>query len=181
MEFSEGLEINTFQGNWLVRMWWPPGAVAGGPQKIVVEAAPDAPPAEAARGISTTVLRRLDISEAVRRAQRLAPETEPWRVETERLEREAGRTARLLGDTGVSEPYLARLCELYLDLARKGVPAPVPWLAERLERSPQTVRDHLKAARREGYMTALTGKAGGELTAKALAVLGEGGTAGAAE
>ncbi|MER5886194.1 hypothetical protein ABT160_20420 [Streptomyces sp. NPDC001941] len=168
---GDGVEVGVFQGNWLVRMWWPEGAIAGGPQRLTVTAVEDAPPGEVRRGISSTVLRRLDIAGAVRRAQALAPQAPPWRIASERLEDLATRTGDVLAAEGVSDRYLARLCGLYDDLARRGVRAPVPWLAERIGRSPQTVRDHLKAARRDGLMTALTGKSGGELTDRARVLL----------
>ncbi|GAA3486340.1 MULTISPECIES: hypothetical protein [Streptomyces] len=173
MAFSEGLEVVRFQGPWMITAWWPEGAVSGGPQKLVVEACPEAPAGEVARGISTTVLRRLDLVDVVRRAQEVAPTTPPWRAEESRLSELAALAGELLGAEGVSERYLAVLCLTYRDLVDKGVQAPVPWLAERVGRKADSVKDHLKKARREGLLGSRAGRAGGELSERARSVLGE--------
>ncbi|WP_433545065.1 hypothetical protein ACQPZG_07615 [Streptomyces sp. CA-294286] len=171
MESAEGLEIGQFRGPWRITMWWPEGAVSGGPQKIVIEAEEDAPPGDVARGISTTVLRRLDLAGAVERARELAPTTPPWQAERGRLLDLVRLAARLLTDEGVSPRYLSVLCLTYRDLTDKGVQAPVPWLAEHLDRRSETVKDHLKKARRDGYLTSRAGRAGGALGDRAAEVL----------
>ncbi|WP_411124888.1 hypothetical protein [Streptomyces sp. x-19] len=167
-----GFEITQRQGAWNIRMWWPSGPVTGGPQRITVEEAEDAPARDVARGISTTVLRRLDLAGAVKAAHDAAPNLEDKvRGITETIE-EAGKTAgRLLALEGVSAPYLVMLSATYVQMAGTGANRPVDWLAGLIERRPETVRDHLKKARRDGYLSSLAGKAGGELTDKATAVL----------
>jgi hypothetical protein len=171
MAFEEGLEIVQFRGPWSITMWWPEGAVSGGPQKVVIEAGEDVPPGDVARGISTTVLRQLDIAGAVKRAQEIAPTTPPWQAEQGRLLELARLAARLLSDEGVSPRYLSLLSLTYRDLTDKGVQAPVPWLAEQLDRRPESVKDHLKKARRDGYLTSRAGRAGGELGDRATEAL----------
>lgn len=167
-----GFEITQHQGAWDIRMWWPSGPVTGGPQRIMIEKAQDAPARDVARGISTTVLRRLDLTEAVQTAQKAAPSLEEGAREITQTIEEAAKTAgRLLALEGVSAPYLVMLSAVYVQMASTGASRPVDWLAGLIERRPETVRDHLKKARRDGYLSSLAGKAGGELTDKATAVL----------
>ncbi|MFD0393841.1 hypothetical protein ACFQ3Z_21605 [Streptomyces nogalater] len=63
------------------------------------------------------------------------------------------------------------LAAVYKTAADAGEAAPVQWLARRIKRSPETVKGHLKQARRDGLLTTIAGKAGGELTDKAKAIL----------
>jgi hypothetical protein len=172
MEADEsGFEITQGQGAWVIRMWWPTGPIAGGPQRITVEASEGAVTRDVARGISTTVLRRLDLAAAMKLAEQ-APELQQGMEEVTAKVEEAGSSAGLLlADQGVSETYLAMLAATYKTMADMGAPAPVPWLARLIGRRPETVKDHLKRARREGYLTTVAGKAGGELTEKATEAL----------
>ncbi|MFJ6123793.1 hypothetical protein ACIQKE_01735 [Streptomyces griseoviridis] len=173
METNEGgLEVVQRQGAWVIRMWWPSGPITGGPQRVTVEAAEGAPAAELARGVSTTVLRRLDIPGAVKEAEKAAPALEEGaRKAIEQME-EAGRVAgALLSTEGVSVRYVALLAATYVQMTAMGTPRPADALARLIERRPETVKDHLKKARRDGLLTTVTGKAGGELTGKAREVL----------
>lgn len=172
MEADEsGFEITQGQGAWAIRMWWPTGPITGGPQRITVEAAEGAATRDVARGISTTVLRRLDLAAAMKLAE-TAPELQQGMEEVTAKVEEAGSSAGLLlASEGVSEPYLAMLAATYKTMADLGAPAPVPWLARLIDRRPETVKDHLKRARREGYLTTVAGKAGGDLTEKATQAL----------
>lgn len=138
---------------------------------MTVEAAEDTATRDVARGISTTVLRRLDLAAAMKLAEE-APELQQGMEEVTAKVEEAGSSAGLLlANEGVSETYLAMLAATYKTMADLGAPAPVPWLARLIGRRPETVKDHLKRARREGYLTTLAGKAGGELTEKATETL----------
>ncbi|WP_370419569.1 hypothetical protein AB8O64_14625 [Streptomyces sp. QH1-20] len=168
-----GIEVAQDQGAWTIRMWWPTGRpITGGPQRITIEDAEGAPAAEVARGISTTVLRRLDLSGAVKAAQEIAAASgETFREINEAVETTGEAAGLALANEGVSERYLALLSLGYCQMTVMGAPRPVDWLARLIDRRPETVRDHLKKARRDGYLTAVTGKAGGELTDKAHAVL----------
>ncbi|MGW7364818.1 hypothetical protein ACWGI8_15645 [Streptomyces sp. NPDC054841] len=172
MEADEsGFEITQQQGGWVVRMWWPTGPVTGGPQRMTVEPADDATPRDVVRGISTTVLRRLDIAAAMNVAK-VAPEAQRTLEDVARKLKESGEAAgQLLANEGLSERYLAMLAVTYTGMADSGAPAPVPWLARLIDRRPETVKDHLKKARRDGFLSTLAGKAGGELTEKSKAML----------
>lgn len=152
-------------------MWWPTGPVTGGPQRITIEPAADAPPRDVARGISTTVLRRLDLAAALNLAK-MAPEAQRTLEDTAKKLRESGEAAGLLlANEGVSERYLALLASTYKNMADRGAVAPVRQLATLIGRQPETVKDHLKKARREGYLSTVAGKAGGELTEKTTRIL----------
>ncbi|MER6255490.1 hypothetical protein ACFY0G_42765 [Streptomyces sp. NPDC001552] len=170
-EDESGFEITQQQGGWVIRMWWPAGPITGGPQRVTVEPAEDAAPRDIARGISTTVLRRLDLAAAVNLAK-MAPKAQET-LETVTRELDAGGevAGRLLASEGVSDRYLALLAATYAAMAESGAPAPVPWLARLIERRPETIKDHLKKARRDGYLGTVAGKAGGDVTDKAKAVL----------
>ncbi|MGW2539350.1 hypothetical protein ACWC5I_00375 [Kitasatospora sp. NPDC001574] len=149
-------------GPWRVRLWWPEGA-SGGPQRLMIEPGSNATPRDIARGISTTVLRRLTLSEVPTR-------TAPSPEESELAQLGAASRATL-GSEGVSPTYLALLALTYKRVADNGVPAPIPWLADAIGRRPETVRDQLKRARREGFLTTIAGKAGGDLTEKTERIL----------
>ncbi|MGV9278284.1 hypothetical protein [Streptomyces griseosporeus] len=170
---DSGFEITQQQGAWVVRMWWPVGPVNGGPQRITIEPDGDAPAREVTRGISTTVLRRLDVAAALALAKQ-APEAQRTLEEVAGKLNEMGEAAGLaLEGEGVSERYLALLVVTYTAMADFGASAPIPWLARLIGRQPETVKDHLKRARRDGFLTTVAGKAGGELTDKAKAVFEE--------
>ncbi|MEU9760585.1 hypothetical protein [Streptomyces sp. NPDC047985] len=178
---DSGFEITQQQGAWVVRMWWPVGPINGGPQRITIEPAEDAPAREVARGISTTVLRRLDVAAALVLAKQ-APEAQRTLEEVAGKLNEMGEAAGLaLEGEGVSERYLALLVATYTAMADFGAPAPIPWLARLIGRRPETVKDHLKRARRDGFLTTVAGKAGGELTSKAKVLLEEMAEAGSQE
>ncbi|MYT33807.1 MULTISPECIES: hypothetical protein [unclassified Streptomyces] len=169
---ESGFEITQEQGAWVIRMWWPPGPVNGGPQRITIESAEGAPARDVARGISTTVLRRLDLPGAVKMAAEMGPKgQEVMQGLTEAMQQAGDTAGALLESEGVSETYLAFLAAVYKSAADAGEAAPVQWLARRIKRSPETVKGHLKQARRDGFLTTIAGKAGGELTDKANAVL----------
>ncbi|MFC5655343.1 hypothetical protein [Streptomyces nogalater] len=169
---ESGFEITQQQGAWVIRMWWPTGPVTGGPQRITIEGAEGASARDVARGISTTVLRRLDLPGAVKMAAETGPKGREVMQELTEAMQQAGETAgALLENEGVSEAYLAVLAAVYKTAADAGEAAPVQWLARRIKRSPETVKGHLKQARRDGLLTTIAGKAGGELTDKAKAIL----------
>ncbi|MFJ8471513.1 hypothetical protein [Kitasatospora sp. NPDC094011] len=169
---ESGLEITQQQGPWVIRLWWPGGQVVGGPQRVTIEKTDEATEQDVALGISTTVLRRLDLPGAVEMARTMAPQAQEVLTGlTERIDASGEAAALLLANEGVSERYLVMLASLYKHMADTGAPAPIPWLARLIDRRPETVKDHLKKARREGYLSTVTGRAGGQLTDKAMAVL----------
>ncbi|GAA1426270.1 hypothetical protein GCM10009601_34830 [Streptomyces thermospinosisporus] len=96
---------------------WPLGPINGGPQRITIEPAEDAPARETARGISTTVLRRLDVGAALNLAKQ-APEAQRTLDEVAAKLNEMGEAAGLaLEGEGVSERYLALLAATYTAMA----------------------------------------------------------------
>lgn len=150
-------------GPWLVTAQWPRDAEQGGPQRLVIEPAPDASPDEVASGLSQTVLRkvRFDALSGLWRAERGSVEDSP----------DLAPMLRSAASEGVSEAYLAALSFAYVSLANAGQPAITAELAGMTGKRPETIRVHLKRARQAGMLTAVRGKAGGELTAKARALL----------
>lgn len=163
----EGTEVVQQEGAWTVRMWWPTGPITGGPQRVTIEAADGAPPGEALRGISTTILRRINPIAAIGRAKASAPDSADLPDFAPRGE----VMRRLLEGEGVSPAYLVTLASLYKDMADSGAKSLAPDLAAFIGRRPETVKTHLKQARRDGYLTTVAGKAGGELTAEARTIL----------
>lgn len=160
------MEITQTQGAWKVRLSWPEGPITGGPQRIVIEPSTEASARDQARGISTTVLRRIDLAAALEAAKEVGAPTPaaPYLHQAE--------TARaLLTAEGVSPRYLAALAGTYVVMSDSGARAVIPELAEKIGRRPETVKGHLKQARRDGLLTTIAGKAGGELTARATSLL----------
>ncbi|WP_367132502.1 MULTISPECIES: hypothetical protein [Streptomyces] len=164
-----GTEVVQQEGAWTVRMWWPDGPIMGGPQRVTVEPAVDAPPGDVARGISTTILRRVNPVAAAEKAKVDAPES----AGPAEFARRGSAVGALLSREGVSTAYLVALASLYKDMADSGAKALTPDLARFIDRRPDTLKAHLKQARRDGFLTTVTGKAGGELTPKARAVLAD--------
>ena len=165
MSDSDGIEVSERHGAWIVRMWWSAGRAEGGPQRVVVEAAPDAPARDIARGISTTVLRSINPADAAQRVTAEQGEAPSANVDPSL----SAALRQQLADRGVSGAYLAVLSTVYAHLSAAGVRPLVPRLAELVGRSVETVSGHLKQARRDGYLTAsVAGKPGGEPTSKAM-------------
>jgi len=161
-----GVEYKKDVDGWQVVLWWPHGAT-GGPQEITIRPRKEADPSEVARGISTTTLRRLPLAEITRSMQELLATTDQTQQHVENM------TELLRGTLaeGVSVQYLAVLSAAYDYLVKLGQRAPAVILAQWIERSHETVRGHLKQARREGLLTIVPGKPGGELTSKAKDIL----------
>jgi hypothetical protein len=166
---SDGIEVEERHGAWTVRMWWSADRAEGGPQRVVIEAAPEAPARDIARGISTTVLRSINPAEAAQRAAARRGEAPASAGIEPSL---SGILRQQLADQGVSGRYLAVLSTVYARLSAAGARPLVPQLAEVVGRSVETVSGHLKQARRDGYLTAsVSGKPGGEPTSKSVETL----------
>lgn len=164
MEREGGIEVVQRHDAWTVRLWWPEGAIAGGPQRVVIEATDEAPIGQVMQGIATTTLRRIDLAGARLQATEAAPATT---IEPRPLERFGPAARKLLEDEGVSSSYLAAVSALYVAMLDSGETAFVPRIAQHLGRRLETIRNHLKQARRDGYLTTVKGRAGGELTQEA--------------
>ncbi|KQX71250.1 hypothetical protein [Streptomyces sp. Root1310] len=153
-------------GAWVVTMYWPEGASGSvGPREVHVVPADDADPQEVARGISSTVLRRIN--------------TTPSRdfAAMRSLEKAADMDIRQLGKrltslpSGLTDERLAVLSALYVHFVDAGERAPAQRLAVGFDLNPATVKGHLRAARQRGFLTKVEGKAGGQLTDKAVQTL----------
>lgn len=170
------IEVRERVGAWEVILRWPFFSRAGGPQEVIFRPAEDADPAEVARGISTTTLRRLDLAGLTEQRWENARGLGMNRAMQDLMSGIVGRPsedfdlAEILRD-GVTPLYLALVSERYVNLVHEGVRAPVPALALAVGRSPDTIRGHLKQARRDGLLTVVPGKPGGELTTRAIKIL----------
>ncbi|WP_055557627.1 hypothetical protein [Streptomyces sp. NBRC 110028] len=162
---SEDIEITQDVGPWHVLMRWAADAdPASGPTRVLITPRPDVEPAATQGGVSSTVLRQVDFKKAGDqfRATRSA---DPEQQVTQDAEAEALRW--LLGSEGISDAYLAFLAESYVRAVSRAVPNVTAYLAELTQKRPETLRGHLKEARKRDLLTTVPGKAGGQLTAKA--------------
>lgn len=147
-------------GAWEVEYVWPAEVSHGGPRRVVITAREGADPAETARGISSTVVRQLDFAEA----------QYEWRVKRANVTDENREFEKLilnhLRGHGLTDSYLTQLSRVYIVLVNDGVSNVSAALAEMIDKSPNTVKAHLKEARSRGLLTSVAGKTGGELTPK---------------
>ncbi|MEV0871337.1 hypothetical protein ACWC9F_20855 [Streptomyces sp. NPDC001110] len=149
-------------GAWMVTMYWPEGTGGTvGPREIQVVPADDADPQEVARGISSTILRRINTtpSDSFAAMRSLAEAVD---VDIREL---GERLVAMPG--GVTDERLAVLSALYVHYVDLGERAPAQRLALGFDLNPATVKGHLRAARQRGFLTKVEGKAGGRLTEKA--------------
>ncbi|AOP49988.1 hypothetical protein SL103_30395 [Streptomyces lydicus] len=165
-EPRNGVTVIKRTGAWVVTMYWPEGTGGSvGPREVHVVPADDADPQEVARGISSTVLRRIN--------------TTPSRdfAAMRSLEKPADMDIRQLGKrlaslpSGLTDERLAVLSALYVHFVDAGERAPAQRLAVGFGLNPATVKGHLRAARQRGFLTKVEGKAGGQLTDKAVQIL----------
>ncbi|MFJ6790446.1 hypothetical protein [Streptomyces angustmyceticus] len=162
---SEHIEITQDVGPWRVLMRWAADAdPASGPTWVLVTPHPDADPASTQGGVSSTVLRQVDFKNAADQFRAARP-TETRHEVAQDAEAEALRW--LLASEGVSDAYLAFLAESYVRAVSRAVPNVTAHLAELTHKRPETIRGHLKEARKRDLLTTVPGKAGGQLTAKA--------------
>lgn len=152
-------------GPWQVALAWPDDADQGGPVAIQIKPYPDATDADIIGGLSSTVLRQIDFQAG--REKWL--EAKAKYIDTEGgLEQVRGdHLRRILDRDGVTDEYLAYLANAYVQLTRAGERSVSGKLAEMTGRTPDTVRQHLHRVRKAGMLTAIPGKAGGQLTRKA--------------
>jgi DNA-binding transcriptional ArsR family regulator len=154
-------------GPWDVVLNWPDDPDQGGPVSMTIKAADDATDDELIGGLSSHVLRQIDfraardgwLNLAAFRAELGVGDGMRWRSEN---------LQRILDTEGVSEGYLGYLAEAYVLLVRSGEQSVAAKLAEMTGRSRDTVRQHLHRVRKAGMLTTVPGKAGGQLTAKAI-------------
>lgn len=153
-------------GPWTVWMKWDDEADQGGPMRLVIEPSDDAIPEQISGGISSTVLRQVNFREAAEQWRRETPGTVLEEYFRERLK-------ELLQNEGVSEKYLAYLASVYVGMVKAGERGITSKLADAIGRRPDTIKAHLKAARKHELLTVIPGTAGGQLTDKAKDILKE--------
>ncbi|MFV0130696.1 hypothetical protein ACLGI4_23810 [Streptomyces sp. HMX112] len=165
--FRLGLAVVQRIGSWNVTMYRPAGHIdSGGPLEIAIEPAPDGDPQEIARGITSTVLRQ--INTAVPTSEK-AKEKNREKVAAAEIYALASVLKGLPGR--LTDEYLAVLSSLYVRAVDLGHRAPVPLLEELTDTKQATLKGHLRAARQRGFLTKVEGKAGGQLTDKAVETL----------
>jgi DNA-binding MarR family transcriptional regulator len=159
-----GYEVRQRVGAWVLRAEWSGADTQGGPQRLTIEPAEDATGRDVARGVTTTVLRRMEpeLSRIVEKARETAGAPQG------QLEALADQARAELSSGRLSGRYLALLSTLYVEASNRGIPAPVKWLGDAVGKTQNTVKDHLKRARKDGYLeTTADRKAGGLVTEKA--------------
>jgi hypothetical protein len=157
-------------GPWSVEMRWPSSGIQGGPCEVIVR--PTNPEEQPGGGISSTVLRQINIQEAAD-ALRTALAVDDHRREN-RESREKERAARLkeiLEREGISDSYLALLSSAYVRAVNDGQKNIQSHLGNFIAKGSSTVKGHLWQARKRGLLTESTGRAGGQLTDKASEIL----------
>ncbi|MGI5139578.1 hypothetical protein [Streptomyces sp. CA-106110] len=156
-------------GAWVVEMVWPADAVSGGPREMRIVPSEEATDAEVARGVSTTVLRNIDLSWATTQATSLNPNL----PEKDRILAHRRSVSKLYEwrDEGLSERYLAALAMEYVVLSENGIRGPLGEIAELLDKPRNTLKTHLAQARRKGLLETTPGKPGGTVTEKALEIV----------
>ena len=155
-------------GPWVVTYSWPKDVGQGGPGAVTIAPSRDATEEDVAGGIASTVVRKLDFRAA----------SEEWRSKlelvAERDERVGKRQSaelRSLVAVGITDEYLATLAQTYVRLVMTGEKSVIRRLAELVDKSPETIKIHLKEARKRELLTTVKGRAGGHLTSKAGQIL----------
>ncbi|MEU7183450.1 MULTISPECIES: hypothetical protein [Streptomyces] len=160
--------IEQFQriGAWKVTMWMPLDSTSGNPREIRIEPHEEADPQEVARGITSTVLRQVDTAAFAKDAGSMTKLTRAGQQAIENFRRELAGLPK-----GVSDEYLAVLSALYVRFVNLGRTAPAQDLELWTGTKQATLKGHLRAARQRGFLTKVEGKAGGQLTDKAIETL----------
>jgi hypothetical protein len=156
-------------GPWQVALAWPDDADQGGPVAISIKAYKDATDDDLVGGLSSTVLRQVDFQAA--RAKWMDAKAKYLDQQDGMDKLRAAELRRVLDRDGVTDTYLALLAYSYVHLTRAGERSVSKKLAVMTGRSPDTVKQHLHRVRKEGLLTAISGKAGGKLTVKAIKII----------
>ncbi|MGX1881023.1 hypothetical protein [Streptomyces sp. NPDC055287] len=174
MEGEHFVETAQDVGPWRIVMHWPLDGEASGPRSVQIEAREGADAQEVARGISTTVLRKIDFAAAAQEAAAFAPFARVARSTlSEMQDRKIEEFRRDLATLpkGVSDEYLAVLSNLYVHFVDAGRRAPLQEMETWTGTKQPTLKGHLRAARQRGFLTKVEGKAGGRLTEAATKIL----------
>lgn len=155
-------------GPWNVEWRWPKDGAQSGPWALTIRPSRDATEEEIAGGISTTLLRHLNLAGA----------SEKWRGKREahdehalKLDKRRAEKLKLLLYQGLSDEYLAEISRVYVSLVMRGEKSITKTIAELIGKSPDTAKMHLREARKRDLLTTVTGRAGGHLTPKARQIL----------
>ncbi|MDT0451277.1 hypothetical protein [Streptomyces hesseae] len=161
-----GVEQVQHIGAWKVTMWLPLDSTSGNPREIRIEPHEEADPQEVARGITSTVLRQIDTAAFAAEVRPLVDLAHAGQQVVENFRRELAGLPK-----GVSDEYLAVLSALYVRFVNLGRRAPAQDLELWTGAKQATLKGHLRAARQRGFLTKVEGKAGGQLTDKAVEIL----------
>lgn len=153
-------------GPWQVALAWPDDADQGGPVAISIKPYENVSDDELIGGLSSTVLRHIDFQTA--REKWIEAKAKYLDPQDGMAQLRAGQLQQILNRDGVTNTYLAFLANAYVQLTRAGERSVAKKLAEMTGRSPDTMKQHLHRVRKEGLLTAISGKAGGQLTEKAV-------------
>lgn len=153
-------------GPWQIALAWPDDADQGGPVAISIKPYADATDDELIGGLSSTVLRQIDFQTA--REKWMEAKAKYLDQQDGMAQLRAGQLRQILDRDGVTDTYLAFLANAYVQLTRAGERSVAKKLAEMTGRSPDTVKQHLHRVRKEKMLTAISGKAGGQLTERAV-------------
>lgn len=160
-------------GPWQVALMWPDVADQGGPVAMQIKPYADATDEELLGGLSSTVLRNIDFRAG---REKWLEAVSNYLTPQGGMDELRGKHLRgILDQDGVTNTYLAFLANAYVQLTRAGERSVAKKLAAITGRSPDTVKQHLHRVRKEGMLTAIPGKAGGELTPKAVYTMREAG------
>jgi hypothetical protein len=158
-------------GPWQVALGWPDDADQGGPVAVMIKPYADATDDELIGGLSSTVLRHIDFRAA--REKWLEAKSKYLDPQDGMGQLRADQLRQILERDGVTDTYLAFLANAYVQLTRAGERSVARKLAEMTGRSPDTMKQHLHRVRREKMLTAISGKAGGQLTERAVETIRE--------
>ncbi|WP_433657556.1 hypothetical protein ACQPW1_38380 [Nocardia sp. CA-128927] len=159
-----GPSVSQTDGPWTIEYSWPADTPQGNPWKVVIEPAAGASEEDLAGGIPATLLRRINLTQAAEIRRQREPVSEAlnelqWNYRGFRL--------RELRAEGITDLYLAVLANAYELIVTEGNKSVVPRLGELVGASQETIKMHLKEARRRDLLTTVRGRAGGQVTEKA--------------
>lgn len=151
-----------------------PHFAAGYPRALVILPSPNADDddyEQVWQGITSGVLRKLPLSQIVSDALGAQGAEEVARAALGDLQ-EAAKSRRR------DDHYYAMVADAYAKITAAGETRPLPTLSEWTGLGIDTMRTQVSEARKRGILTGVHGRAGGRLTDKAKALLGETGDVG---
>ncbi|WKN58391.1 hypothetical protein R1X32_17125 [Rhodococcus opacus] len=167
-------------GNWQVVMTyreWFEGD-SSGPMRVSIISSDVTTQSDLDMGIGPSVVRQIDFRKAAEDRRKQAqerPESAGRTFEDLAKDRadERAKILHVLLPYGITDEYLAVLAQAYIVLVDSGENAVTKRLAEITGRAPETIRAHLKMARKHDLLTSTPGRAGGQLTEKARGKIGK--------